>query len=77
MSQTTYEFATKCKNTNNQLRIILHYFANLIKIKEELYGDKVQRESENKHMFRCTSGIVQICKISPEFSPNPSSSNVV
>ena len=45
MSQTTYEFATKCQNTNTQLRMILRCFANLIIIKEELHGYEVKKKT--------------------------------
>ena len=36
------------KSTNTQLRIILHYFENLIKSKEESHGYQVQREPEKQ-----------------------------
>ena len=36
------------KITNTQLRIILRYFANLIKIKEESHGYQVSREPKKQ-----------------------------
>ena len=38
---------------------------------------KSKEHLRNKHRFSYTSGIIQICKISPEISPNQSSLNVV
>ena len=48
MSQTTFEFATKFEKFKYSVRIILHYFANLIKSKEESHENQVQREPEQQ-----------------------------
>jgi len=58
--------------------IFLHYFANLIKGQQEWHGYEVQKEPENKHMFRYTSEIGQILlKSHLKFESIQSSSNVV